>query len=165
MFFLGCIIRKHFLTDIELANFSLLSATSPRNIWKEHVLVYWYYIAHIWNAQCNSDYMQLMWNMLSLGAGNKCTEKKWGNILEEKFFSTEEYKYKYKYKYINKKHKHKLNTHKQTQNTNTNTKHKTQTQTQNTNTKHKHKTQTQNTNTKLQCTDSLTHWPTADWQG
>ena len=26
MFVVGCIVRKHFLTDIELANFSLLSA-------------------------------------------------------------------------------------------------------------------------------------------
>ena len=35
MFVLGKIIRKHFLTDIELAHFSLLSAAhhiSPRNI-------------------------------------------------------------------------------------------------------------------------------------
>ena len=60
MFVLGNIIRKHFLTDIELANFSLRSAADhifPRNIRKEHVLelVHWYIAALVQNARYATD--------------------------------------------------------------------------------------------------------------
>ena len=56
MFVVGCIVRKHFLTDIELANFSPLSAVAAHHhIPKKHLQAICFDICKetlfVWNAR------------------------------------------------------------------------------------------------------------------